>query len=171
MSSDGRKLELVHCTQESLTLGHGVRVDASTLARTALDIVRGRGPFHADPLLLGVLDRGDLLPDWDDNWVVLEREWLRRLRLQALDILAERLARHNMPALALEAALASIRIEPLREYPHRAAVSAHLAEGNMIEALRHYEAFRQLLRTELGAEPSPWFTRKIPVKRRWRPRR
>ncbi|MEU5324331.1 BTAD domain-containing putative transcriptional regulator [Streptomyces sp. NPDC021056] len=166
LSNNSHELELVHCTRESLTLGHGVRVDAHTMARTALDIVRDSGPLYADPLLIGLLDRGDLLPEWDDNWVVLEREWLRRLRLQALDTLAERLARHNMPALAVEAALASIRIEPLRENPHRAAVSAHLAEGNMIEALKHYEAFRHLLRTELGAAPSPWFTRTLPLKRR-----
>jgi DNA-binding SARP family transcriptional activator len=166
LSSDSHRLELVHCEQESLALGHGVSVDARTLAVAALNIVRRRGPLSADPLLSGLLDRGDLLPDWDDDWVVLEREWLRRLRLQALDTLSERLARHNMPALALEAALASIRIEPLREEPHRAVVSAHLAEGNMIEARKHYEAFRHLLRAELGAEPSPWFTRSIPLGRR-----
>ncbi|WP_052310230.1 AfsR/SARP family transcriptional regulator [Streptomyces viridochromogenes] len=162
LSGDGHEREFVHCTKESLALAQGVGVDAGTLARTALDIVRGRGSLSADPLLTGLLDRGDLLPDWDDDWVVLEREWLRRLRLQALDTLSERLARHNMPALALEAAWASIRVEPLREDPHRAVVSAHLAEGNLIEALRHYEAFRHLVRTELGAEPSVWFTRTIP---------
>ncbi|MFC9681484.1 BTAD domain-containing putative transcriptional regulator [Streptomyces sp. NPDC056948] len=116
--------------------------------------------------MMGLLDRGDLLPDWDEDWVVLEREWLRRLRLQALDTLAERLTRQGRPALALEAALASIRVEPLREDPHRAVISAHLAEGNVIEALRHYEAFRHLLRTELGTEPSRQFTRMISVGRR-----
>ncbi|MET9375538.1 BTAD domain-containing putative transcriptional regulator [Streptomyces sp. NPDC002992] len=158
--------ELLRCTQESLALVDDVAVDARTLARTALDIVRGRGPLRADPVLMGLLERGDLLPDWDDEWVVLEREWLRRLRLHALDTLSERFARQGLPALALEAALASIRIEPLREDPHRAVVSAHLAEGNLIEALRHYEAFRHLLRAELGAEPSLRLAQMIPLGRR-----
>jgi DNA-binding SARP family transcriptional activator len=33
-------------------------------------------------------------------------------------------------------------------------VRAHLAEGNPFEALRQYGFFRQLLRAELGVEPS-----------------
>ncbi|MFE7332697.1 BTAD domain-containing putative transcriptional regulator [Streptomyces sp. NPDC057565] len=69
-------------------------------------------------------------------------------------------------SLALDAALASIRIEPLREEPHQAVVSAHLAEGNLSEALRHYEIFWHLLRTELGAEPSFRFTGTIPLRLR-----
>ncbi|MEU0950158.1 bacterial transcriptional activator domain-containing protein [Streptomyces canus] len=109
-----------------------------------------------------LLERGDLLPDWDDDWVVLEREWLRQLRLHALDALAERLTQQGLPALALEAALASIRVEPLREEPHRAVVSTHLAEGNLREALRHYEAFCYQLRTELNTEPSLRFKRMLP---------
>ncbi|MGW6874567.1 hypothetical protein KPP03845_200178 (plasmid) [Streptomyces xanthophaeus] len=158
--------QLVRCTPESLTLADDVGVDARALAQNALDVVRGRGPLRVDPVLMSLLDQGDLLPDWDDEWVLLEREWLRRLRLHALDTLSDRLARQGMPALALEAALASIRIEPLREDPHRSVVSTHLSEGNLVEALRHYETFRHLLRTELGTEPSPQFTRMIPLERR-----
>jgi DNA-binding SARP family transcriptional activator len=152
--------ELVRCTQEALALAGHVRVDARILARTALEVVQARGP--TDPASMELLDQGDLLPDWDGDWVVLDREWLRQLRLHALDALALTLAEQGLPALALEAALASIRIEPLREEPHRAVVSTHLAEGNLTEALRHYEAFRCLLRTELGIEPSLRFKRMIP---------
>ncbi|MFD9161905.1 BTAD domain-containing putative transcriptional regulator [Streptomyces sp. NPDC059558] len=158
--------ELLRCTQESLALADDVVVDARILARTSIDVVRGCEPPHVDPLLMGLLEKGDLLPDWDEDWVVLEREWLRRLRLHALDTLSDRLARQGLPALALEAALASIRIDPLREDPHRSVVSTHLAEGNLVEALRHYEAFRHLLRAELGAEPSAQFRRMIPLERR-----
>ncbi|WP_240110331.1 BTAD domain-containing putative transcriptional regulator [Streptomyces sp. MUM 203J] len=161
-----RARELVRCTQDSLALADGVGVDAGALARSALDVVRGCEALQAEPLLVRLRDQGDLLPDWDDDWVVLEREWLHRLRLHALDTLSDRFARQGLPALALEAALASIRIEPLREDPHRSVVSTHLAEGNLIEALRHYEAFRQLLRAELGIEPSLQFTRMISLERR-----
>ncbi|MEW2418100.1 BTAD domain-containing putative transcriptional regulator [Streptomyces sp. NPDC046866] len=157
---------LVRCTQESLALAEGVTVDARDLARTALDVVGGCGPPRVEPVLMDLLEQGDLLPDWDEDWVVLEREWLRQLRLRALDTLSEKLARQGLPALALEAALASIRIEPLREDPHRSVVSTHLAEGNLVEALRHYESFRHLLRAELGTEPSAQFARMIPLE--WR---
>ncbi|MFF4010653.1 BTAD domain-containing putative transcriptional regulator [Streptomyces sp. NPDC001717] len=158
--------KLLRCTQESLALVDDVVVDARILARTSLDVVRGCGPPHVDPVLMSLLGKGDLLPDWDEDWVLLEREWLRRLRLHALDTLSDRLTRQCLPALALEAALASIRIDPLRERPHRSVVATHLAEGNLVEALRHYEAFRHLLRTELGAEPSAQFRQMIPLERR-----
>ncbi|NUK13677.1 SARP family transcriptional regulator, partial [Streptomyces lunaelactis] len=94
----------------------------------------------------------------DEDWVLFERERIRQLRLHALDALAEELARRGSHALALETALTSVRIEPLRESAHRAVVSAHLAEGNLIEALRHYHAFRRLLYEELGVEPSSRFS-------------
>ncbi|MFH9725814.1 BTAD domain-containing putative transcriptional regulator [Streptomyces sp. NPDC017254] len=157
---------LLRCTADSVAVAEGVHVDAHALAETALGVVRAQGPLRDDPVLMGLLNRGDLLPDWDDGWVVLEREWLRHLRLRALDTLSERLVRQGVPALGLEAALASIRIEPLRESPHRTVVSAHLAEGNLIEALRHYQAFRRLLRAELGAEPSAGFARMMSRSRR-----
>ncbi|MEV5886496.1 BTAD domain-containing putative transcriptional regulator [Streptomyces sp. NPDC052020] len=152
---------LVQCTPETIAIADSVRVDAHALAESALDVLHARERFDNDRSLLGLMNRGDLLPGWDDDWVVPEREWLRQLRLHALDLLSERLARQGLPALALEAALASIRIEPLRESAHRAAVSAHLAEGNLNEALRHYHAFRHLVRAELGVEPSVRFTRMI----------
>ncbi|MFE5770351.1 BTAD domain-containing putative transcriptional regulator [Streptomyces sp. NPDC056485] len=158
--------ELLRCTPESLALTDDVVVDVRVLAKASLDVVRGYGPPRVDPVLMGLLEKGDLLPDWDEDWVVLEREWLRRLRLHALDTLSDRLARQGLPALALEAALASIRIDPLREAPHRSVVATHLAEGNLVEALRHYEAFRHLLRAELGAEPSDQFRQLIPLERR-----
>ena len=86
-----------------------------------------------------------------------------RLRLHALDALADGLTRQGSPALALEAALASVGIEPLRESAHRAVVAAHLSEGDVIEAVRHYRAYRLLLRDELGLEPSAQLARMIPA--------
>ena len=37
----------------------------------------------------------------------------------------------------------------------------HIEEGNFAEALRQYDVFRRLLRTELGLPPSPHFRRLI----------
>ncbi|MET7620341.1 BTAD domain-containing putative transcriptional regulator [Streptomyces sp. NPDC005408] len=153
---------LIQCTRESMAITDTVSVDAHALAETALSVVRACGSLGDNTTPLELLNGGDLLPGWDEDWVLLERERLRQLRLHALDALAEGLARQGRPALALEAALTSVRIEPLRESAHRAVVSAHLAEGNLIEAVRHYHAFRRLLREELGVEPSARFARMIP---------
>jgi Bacterial transcriptional activator domain. len=51
--------------------------------------------------------------------------------------------------------LAAVSGEPLRESAHRQLIEVHLAEGNRVEALRQYEAYRQLMRDELGLGPSP----------------
>ncbi|MBT2412450.1 SARP family transcriptional regulator [Streptomyces sp. ISL-12] len=157
---------LVRCGGECVALTDALRVDAQALAETALGVVRAEAPppyGPAPPVLLG---GGELLPGWDEEWVLLERERLRQLRLHALDALADGLTRQGCPALALEAALASVRIEPLRESAHRAVVAAHLSEGNVIEAVRHYRAYRQLLRDELGLEPSAQLARMIPAAHR-----
>ncbi|MEU0084728.1 BTAD domain-containing putative transcriptional regulator [Streptomyces sp. NPDC006274] len=148
-----------------LVAGETMQVDVHTFTETALGVVQGYGSPLPGHLLLGVLEAEDLLPGWDEDWVRLERERLRQLRLHALDALAETLVRQGKPALALEAAWASVRTEPLRESAHRGVVSVHLAEGNLSEAVHHYQAFRQLLNEELGVEPSPRFARMLPVHR------
>ncbi|WP_406100438.1 bacterial transcriptional activator domain-containing protein [Streptomyces sp. NBC_01013] len=98
---------------------------------------------------------------WDEDWVLLEREHLRQLRLHALDEPAETLIPAGQTVLAIEAAWASVRAESLRVSTHRAVVSAHLAEGNAGEAVRHYEAFCHLLATILGVVPSHRFARML----------
>lgn len=41
-------------------------------------------------------------------------------------------------------------------------VAVHLAEHNLVEAVRHYKSYRRLARTELGLDPSPIFTTMLP---------
>ncbi len=55
----------------------------------------------------------------------------------------------------MEAALAAIASEPLRESSHRALIAVHLAQGNQSEAIRQYRSYRRLIREELDLEPSP----------------
>lgn len=97
---------------------------------------------------------GELLADWYDDWVLLERERLRQLRLHASEVLTQRLVTVGRYADAMEVALAALRSEPLRESAHRAVISVHLAEGNRSEALRQFRHYRELLRAQLGLEPS-----------------
>ena len=145
---------IVGVTSRGLQLSPAVRVDVREAVAWARRIADVSHSIDDDDLRLA-LNGGDLLPDWEDDWVVVERERLRQLRLHALEVLSQRLARIGRHADAIEVGLAALRNEPLRESAHRAVISVHLAEGNPSEALRHYGRFRELLRAELGLEPSP----------------
>src|SRR4051794_22119919 len=97
----------------------------------------------------------ELLPGWYEDWVLLERDRLRQLRLHALEALADKLTAVGRHGEALQAAHAAVRTEPLRETAHRTLMRIHLAQGNVAEAIRTCESFRALLFHELGVAPSP----------------
>ncbi|MGH2698025.1 MAG: AfsR/SARP family transcriptional regulator [Actinomycetota bacterium] len=97
---------------------------------------------------------GDLLPDWYDDWVLVERERLRQLRLHALEALALRRLDVGRHGEAAGAALSAVSIEPLRESAQRVLIRVHLAEGNVGEAVRQYRSYKELLFEELGLAPS-----------------
>jgi DNA-binding SARP family transcriptional activator len=148
---------VVEATSRHLQLAPDVDVDlrrALAVAHRLLD-----GSADADDLELGEAAlRGELLPDWYDEWLLFERERFRQVSLHALEALAERLVCAGEVARALEAALSAVRIEPFRESAHRVLIRVHLAEGNRSEALRQYELCRRLLRDRLGVEPSAGLT-------------
>jgi DNA-binding SARP family transcriptional activator len=147
---DGR--QLIATNGQQLALGRNVEVDlreSELLARRALD--------EADAEALGVDSSAlstDLLPDWYEDWVLVERERYRQLRLHALDTLCDRLTRADRLSEALAAGLAAVAGEPLRESAHRAVVRVHIAEGNGSEAIRQYRLCRRLLNEQLAIEPS-----------------
>lgn len=149
---------LVDATSVQLRLASDVRVDVRETASLAHQLLsRPNGPhgneaeLASDPRLL----TGELLPDWYDDWVMLERERLRQLSLHALEALGERLLDAGRLGEALEAALEAVAMEPLRESSHRLLIRIHLEEGNAAEAIREFELCGRLLRDQLGLEPSP----------------
>jgi DNA-binding SARP family transcriptional activator len=97
---------------------------------------------------------GDLLPSWYEDWVFAERERLRHSRIRALEVLCQRLTALGRFGEAVEAGLAAVTAEPLRESAHRVLISAHMAEGNRSEARRQYELYVKLLHQDLGVSPS-----------------
>lgn len=144
---------------DSLALASEVSVDTHellTIARELLDNhadADGPNPFDATSINR-IAGGSDLLGDWYDDWVLVEREHLRQLRLQALERLAVELARRSLFGRATETALAAVAAEPLRESAHRALIAVHLAQGNRSEAIRQYARYRHLMREELDLEPS-----------------
>jgi DNA-binding SARP family transcriptional activator len=151
---------LVEVSGDVLQLAADIRVDVRDLgdwARRAVAPTTGADDVALpDTALLG-----DLLPGWYDDWVLLERERLRQLRMQALEAVATRLASLGRHGEALQAAHAAVKAEPLRESAHRTVIRIHLAEGNVVEAVRAYESFRTMLSTELGVPPSEQMDRLV----------
>jgi DNA-binding SARP family transcriptional activator len=145
---------LVEATGKQLRLAPGVRVDfrdAMALAHQLLGQSTDAEDLDVDWTPLA----GELLPDWYDDWVLLERERYRQLGLHALEAFSERLTARRRFGRALEAALAAVAGDPLRESAHRILIKTHLAEGNVSEAIRQYLVYRKLLRDQLSLDPSP----------------
>jgi DNA-binding SARP family transcriptional activator len=148
--------DIVSATHSTLALSSNIDVDVSkliTLTRQLDQAAVGLVEINLDSVALSELT-GDLLPDWYEEWVQDERESLRQVKLHGLETLAAALTHARRHAGAIQAALAAIRIEPLRETAHRTLIEAHLAEGNWSEACRQFRECRRLFRTELGVEPS-----------------
>jgi DNA-binding SARP family transcriptional activator len=98
---------------------------------------------------------GDLLPGWDEDWLLVDRERHRQLRMHALETLSRHLIESGEYGRAIDAAYAAIAVEPLYESAQAALIRAHLAEGNRTEAIRQFTAFRRMLYDETSLAPSP----------------
>ncbi|SBT42245.1 DNA-binding transcriptional activator of the SARP family [Micromonospora auratinigra] len=140
----------LHTDGDTVRLGDTVHLDVDELVEAAARVRDG-----AVPRTTGPTGRHDLLPGWYDDWVLLERERLRQLRLHMLEELAGNHLAAGRHGEALEAALEAMAAEPLRETPHRLVVRIHLAEGNAFEAVHAFYVYRDLLLRELRLEPSP----------------
>jgi SARP family transcriptional regulator, regulator of embCAB operon len=97
----------------------------------------------------------ELLPDWYEDWVIVEAESWRMRRLHALETLADDLRADGSFGQASSAAQAAIEGDPLRESPRAALMRVHMAEGNISDAIREFTRYRELLKRELGLEPTP----------------
>jgi len=149
---------LVEARSGVLRLAPRVSVDVHELDDWARRVLDPDGDIAAVDTPSAAWD-AELLPGWYDDWVLLERERVRQLRMHALEQLAERLVAVGRFGEAVQAASAAVRAEPLRESAHRVLVHVHLMEGNTVEALREYDSFRTTLAAELGVAPTPLMDR------------
>jgi len=157
---------LLQVDRERLSLGPTVSVDVQPIERAAHDLIGGsvvggsvvgggvgRPAMPPERTRADLVDAGDLLDGWFDDWVLAERERLAVLRRSALEVLAERCYRHGLFGEALAAAEAASRLDPLREGPTLTVIRVHLAEGNPALAVRCFDDLRARFRRELGVEP------------------
>jgi DNA-binding SARP family transcriptional activator len=149
----GAGIDLVDSDRQGLMLRPGTIVDIRMVWEWARRLADGT----ATPADLRVVNWPnvalDLLPGWYDDWVIFERERIRQRLLHGLEMLSRLLAAADRCGEAVEAAILAVSADPLRESASRVLIEAHLAEGNLIEARRAFERYRDIVRRELGAEP------------------
>lgn len=145
---------IIRARRDSVRLEDGVAVDYELLTAKARRIIAADGPDDAvidvEPDLLEI----ELLPGWDEEWLLMDRERYRQLRIHALERLSELLTTKGLFGRAVDVAYAAIRVEPLHESAHAALIAAHMAEGNRTEAIRHFRSYARLLAEDAGLTPS-----------------
>jgi len=147
---------LIRSSKSDLQLAAEVRVDVDTTRSFALTLLNIRPCEETAALrLVPWTDLGrDLLPDWDDRWLIEYQSSYRRLRLDALERLADVLVCKKQYGAAVQAALAVIHADTLRETAHEQLIRAYLAQGNRHDAISHYTGYCRTLRDELGLDPA-----------------
>ncbi|MET0456132.1 MAG: BTAD domain-containing putative transcriptional regulator [Mycobacterium sp.] len=138
---------------DRLMLGDGVAVDVHEYRRHAERLLVEPGDCAQERAHL-MARSCELLPGWDETWLLLAREQLRQLRLHALETSGRRLADQGRYPDAIDVMLMVVAEEPLRETAQSALIEAHLCEGNVVEARRQFDAFAAMLWGELGVRPS-----------------
>src|SRR5262245_57258359 len=98
--------------------------------------------------------QGDLLPNCYDDWILPEREQLRRAYSDALERLLLLLESQDQPRAALGYAQRLLRQDPLREETYRALMRLHATCGDRAMVRRVYQTCAAVLERELGVEPS-----------------
>lgn len=163
----GLRDRLIWSGGNSIGLSGDVDVDLSRVVREARSLIE---PYDAgamatsDPAVVSVDHfAGDLLPEWDEDWILFERERLRQLRIHAMEALARRFRTLGRMAEAVDAGLSAVSADPMRESAHRVLIEAHLAEGNVADARRQFDQFRQLLWDALALVPSADLCRLVGV--------
>jgi DNA-binding SARP family transcriptional activator len=101
------------------------------------------------------LYRGDLLEGYAEEWVLAERDRLRRRYLDALAELARLGMGRGDLAEAVPAAERLVRDDPLREEGYRLLMRLYEARGERARALAVFHDCSSTLERELGVPPSP----------------
>lgn len=147
------RVQMVDTTSTQLSLSASVEDDLASFTELTSRVTATAAPPSRDDVT-ALSGAGELLPDWYDDWLIVERERVRQRGLHALEAACRSLTGAGRYPDALDAGLAAVALEPLRETGHVVVIEAHLAEGNLIEASRQYELMRDLLRRHLGTQPS-----------------
>jgi DNA-binding SARP family transcriptional activator len=143
---------LTTATTVALDASH-LRVDVGILERHVGGVTRealeGVASLYAGHLLEAfVIDEAPF-----DQWIDNERSRLREVALGTLERLVDLQVAAGEPEKAIQTALHSLRLDPLRESTHRALMHLYAASGRRGAAVQQYRSLVSTLARELGVEP------------------
>jgi len=128
---------------------------AAAKAAAAVDDVAGFGAAAEQAVAAYA---GDLLPARYDDWIIAERERLRRLCVNLLDGLVDHRRADDDVGRAVAYARRRTELEPLEESGYRALMELQARSGDRAAALHSYHRCASLLERELGVAPDPMTT-------------
>jgi adenylate cyclase len=115
-------------------------------ASSAPEDLRQAATLYEGELLDGLAIRDAAFEEWLSG----ERDRLREIAITVLD----RLAALSTGAEAVAVAKRLLALDTLREASYRTLMSIYADQGHFDQAVRQYKACRDVLRRELGTEPS-----------------
>lgn len=143
----GPAADVVTATRERLGIEPGaeVEIDLDAFGRLA-----SRGQLQE----AAALCRGDLLTEFDDDWVNEPREVHRRLLHELLGRVATEAEESGDLDAAIGRTREQVALDPLSEEAQRKLIERLTAADDRAAAMAAYEAYRTRLRNELGMAPS-----------------
>jgi DNA-binding SARP family transcriptional activator len=100
------------------------------------------------------LCRGDLLPDWYQDWCIFERERLQNCYLMMLSKLLSCCEAHGLYEKGLAYGQRILSYDRAHERTHQLLMRMHYKAGDRTSALREYQRCVEALREELDVEPA-----------------
>ncbi len=98
---------------------------------------------------------GELLPQFEDAWIALERQTLQEKHLQALRSLARLCLARSAYDEAIDFTRQEIACDPLNEDTHVLLMEMYLSQGKAACAIMQYQQLERLLEQSLQVTPSP----------------
>ena len=106
------------------------------------------------------LYRGELLPSCYDDWILLERQRLESLYIQALEKLIQHLEGRRDYGRAIAYAQRLIKIAPMEENNYRNLMRLYALHGDRASLVQTFNLCASVLQRELDIQPSP-LTRRL----------
>ncbi len=150
--------EVIQIDSRTLQLNPKIQIDLTDFT-TALDSAeRARHTKDADAEQAALETaaayyRGNLLPNFYDDWLIPERDRLRDMLIRGMDRLIALLEVRQHYRDAIQYAQRLLQTDNLREKTYRTLIRLHAINNDRAAALNVYHACASVLSKDLGVEP------------------